>query len=243
MKCIVLVLVALLLSPLSARADQILIGTGVSVANEVLKPIETAFERSTGHKLLVLEKGPFAALTALDSGRIDAAGIVYSPQEIKEFFKEKNKAFEENKFKRQVVGTGKVVVITNKRVPVKKLSKEQIRGLLTGKIQNWKDVGGPNLPVLTVLGRNAQGINNLYRQKILGDQEFQRDITDAGTGSDVKHQVAMNEGAIGIVTLGLANGDVHLPEQPDVAFTMSLYTKGNPSPKVQELLKHIAQKK
>src|SRR5436189_478796 len=46
-----------------------------------------------------------------------------------------------------VIGHYSVAVIVNDKSPVKDLTKDQVRDIFTGKIQNWKDVGGPDAAV------------------------------------------------------------------------------------------------
>lgn len=43
-----------------------------------------------------------------------------------------------------VLGAYSVAVVINANNPVANLTKDQVRGIFTGRIQNWKDVGGPD---------------------------------------------------------------------------------------------------
>ncbi len=45
------------------------------------------------------------------------------------------------------IGYDALSVFVHKNNPVKNLSKEQIRGIFSGKIKNWKEVGGKNAPI------------------------------------------------------------------------------------------------
>ncbi len=220
-------------------AAEIRIGTGVSVANEILKPIEVAFEQKTGHKLIVVECGPDAALNALKTGKVDAAGIIYTSKEIDDLLQKSKQAYASSFFHREELGESRLLIVLNKNNPVKSLTRQQLRGLLTGKIANWKDVGGADLAVLTVLGNKAQGINEYYRKKVLEGEAFARGLVDADTGSQVRATVAIYDGGIGIVTGNLIDNTVSVPEQPEIKFKMYLYTKGKPEAKVRDLLSYI----
>ena len=46
--------------------------------------------------------------------------------------------------KDQILGAYSVTVVVNASNPVNNLTKDQVQGIFTGKIQNWKDVGGPD---------------------------------------------------------------------------------------------------
>jgi phosphate transport system substrate-binding protein len=50
-------------------------------------------------------------------------------------------------FNSYVIGSYSVAVILNSGNSLTSLKPEQIRDIFTGKIQNWKDVGGPDAPI------------------------------------------------------------------------------------------------
>ena len=47
-----------------------------------------------------------------------------------------------------------VVIITNSKLGIDSLSLEQVGQILSGKIKNWKEVGGPDKPI-SVYGRDS----------------------------------------------------------------------------------------
>lgn len=107
-----------------------------------------------------------------------------------------------------LIGRDGVAMIAHKSNPVQKLSKAQVIDIYTGKIKNWSEVGGPNLPI-TVISK-AEGRSTLevftgyfgvpYRSikahSIVGDN--QQEITT----------IAGNRGAIGYVSIGAAEFEV-----------------------------------
>ena len=50
----------------------------------------------------------------------------------------------------QIIGYDAIAVYVNAKNPVKDLSKDQIKGIFTGKIKNWKEVGGPDAPITVI---------------------------------------------------------------------------------------------
>src|SRR5258706_9704931 len=46
-----------------------------------------------------------------------------------------------------LIGAYCVAIIVNASSPVKDLSREQVRNIFTGAIQNWKELGGPDGPI------------------------------------------------------------------------------------------------
>ena len=74
----------------------------------------------------------------------------------------------EIEFNDYVVGSYSVAVIVNPGNPVANLTREQVRDIFTGKIQNWKDVGGPDAPINLCIRDQISGTH-------LGFQELAMD--------------------------------------------------------------------
>jgi phosphate transport system substrate-binding protein len=49
-----------------------------------------------------------------------------------------------------IIGYDAVAIFVNKKNPVKNLSKDQVKGIFTGKITNWKEVGGNDAKIVVV---------------------------------------------------------------------------------------------
>lgn len=103
-----------------------------------------------------------------------------------------------------VVALDGITVILHKSNPVKALSNEQIIGIYTGQIRNWKAVGGKDLPITVV--NKAEGRSTLelflhYFKLKAPDVKAQVVIGDNQQGIKT---VAGNPGAIGYVSIGTA---------------------------------------
>jgi phosphate transport system substrate-binding protein len=55
------------------------------------------------------------------------------------------------------IGSDAIAVILNKANPVKNLTKQQVFDIYTGKITNWKDVGGNDAPILVQVRESTSG--------------------------------------------------------------------------------------
>jgi len=72
----------------------------------------------------------------------------------------------------RVIGYDAVVVYVNKDMPITSLSSEQLGRIFSGQAKNWKDVGGSDAPIVTVLKKNATegGTARQFCELILGGQ-------------------------------------------------------------------------
>ena len=86
---------------------------------------------------------------------------------------------EYNKFKHEaepVAGEGFVFVV-NKDNPVDTLTIEQLKGIYSGEITNWKDVGGNDAEIIAYQ-RNADSGSQNYMISFMGDTPLMKPITD-----------------------------------------------------------------
>ncbi len=93
-----------------------------------------------------------------------------------------------------------IAVIVNPQNPVSDLTIENIADIYTGKITNWKDIGG-NEGEIVLIGREANSGTRDGFESITGTKEnckYRQELTSTG---DVITTVANNENAIGYASL------------------------------------------
>lgn len=92
------------------------------------------------------------------------------------------------------------VIIVHPDNPVDGLSLEQLAGILTGEITNWREVGGPDLEVMVVSRPQSSGSRATIVEKVLGGEG---DITPQALVQDsngkVLTTVQYTPGAIGYI--------------------------------------------
>ena len=100
-----------------------------------------------------------------------------------------------------------IAVIVNPENPVTDLDTETIARLYTGEIENWKDVGGNDAPVV-LIGREAGSGTRDGFESITGTEEkcqYRQELTSTG---DVITAVAQNPDAIGYASLASVKDSV-----------------------------------
>jgi len=66
-----------------------------------------------------------------------------------------------------------LVIITNKKNPVKNLTRQQIQDIYLGKVTNWRQVGGQNVPIhLYVRQGKISGVGYAIRQYLFEDSNI-----------------------------------------------------------------------
>jgi hypothetical protein len=100
------------------------------------------------------------------------------------------------------------VFLINKNNPVQNLTTEQIKGIYSGKITNWKQVGGDDAPI-NAFQRNSDSGSQIRMEMFMGDTPL--------TKSDVKYINAM-----GAVVEEIANFD---SGKYSIAYNMYTFTE------------------
>ncbi|HYO05791.1 MAG TPA: substrate-binding domain-containing protein, partial [Phototrophicaceae bacterium] len=90
-----------------------------------------------------------------------------------------------------------IAFYVNPQVSIPGLTLNQIRDIFTGKINNWKQVGGPDLPIIP-FNRNPQysGTGDFIKTKVLAGAKFSSNVRQVETTTDSIRLVAKIPGGI-----------------------------------------------
>ncbi len=56
--------------------------------------------------------------------------------------------------------------------PIEELSLEQLEAIYTGKIRNWKELGGPDAPIILYSRENNSGTYEFFKEHVLQGKDF-----------------------------------------------------------------------
>jgi len=234
-----MVIVFMLSLVFSAFADEIRIGGGGAAINSVFKPIKPYFEKATGHTLIILQSSPKNGFIDMAQGRLDAAVAAVPIESMIKGAEGDGVKVDPASVQKTEIARNRTVVLLHKDNAVAKLSKEQLKGIFTGKIQNWKEVGGKDMPVIVVWGKASPGQNAQFTKEILDGEAVLKDRLDSTDYAGIKGDVAATPEAIGIDPIGLADATVRVPETPELSSPVIVVTKGAPSAKIQKLIDYV----
>jgi len=101
-----------------------------------------------------------------------------------------------------------IAVVVNPKNPVDKLTLDQLAGIFTGKIANWKDVGGADLQVVLLSREVNSGTHVYFKEHVLrkndpnSKEEFAPGALMLPSSQAIADEVASNSGAIGYYGMG-----------------------------------------
>jgi len=231
---------ALLVVAENALAATIKIEGGAAPMENIFRRVARPFEQATGITLDLKACGPLDAFKDLADGRTDvaAAGLTFASW-MEALQKDGYPVADKPSYKSRIIGRDRIVVITHRGVHATALMRTQLKDVFLGKVASWKALGGPDVPVVIVVGTKVPGTNKTFQEQMLGGKELTRqgvrEVTDAAA---VAAAVASTPGAIGFGPAGMT-GDFDTPKTPDVSRPITTATRGVPSDDVVKLIDFI----
>jgi len=236
--CLTCVLM-LAISLATCFAEDIRVTAGGAPADSIIKPVTPHFEKATGDKINLIFGGATISFKVFDRGDSDVAfaGSTFDDL-LAALKKEGYEVKDKSAYKPVTVGKSQIYISINKDNPVKTLSKEQVKGVFTGKIQSWKEVGGNDEPIMVVVSTQNPATMAAFKKLALDGEEYLKDTIDAPTFPEIANAVISNQNAIGFGPYTIGEGN-KLPQTPEYSRPVIAVTRLNPPAKVQRMLDYI----
>ena len=212
---------------------------------------EAYMQKNPAKKIQVTGGGSGTGIAALINGTTEVANASRS---MKDAEKKKLRDRYGNLPAETSVAKDGVAFYVNETNPVQQLTMEQLRGIYEGEIENWKDVGGPDAPIVVYSRENSSGTYVFVKEVVLDNGDYTpRAQTLPGTAAVVnavsreKHGIGYGGGAYakGVKELKVVgkDGQGHLPTAENVksgkyplARDLYMYTRSKPSGEVKEFI-------
>lgn len=162
---------------------------------------EVYMQHHDGPKLAVTGGGSGVGIAALIEGTTDIAQASR-----KMTFDERQKIQEAGgHIKEVVVAYDALAVIVNPANKVSNLTREQLEGIFTGKIKNWKEVGGDDLKIIPYARETSSGTYEFFKESVLENKNYIPGIMSMPANGAIIQSVGQTKGAIAYVGLAYLN--------------------------------------
>jgi len=104
-----------------------------------------------------------------------------------------------------VVGYYGVAVVVHRDNPVQALSDQQVHHIFTGKIANWKEVGGKDEPINIYIRDAAAGTHLGFRELAMGNQPYAKGVKSINSYPEIYDSVGGDLSGIGYVSMNMAH--------------------------------------
>lgn len=154
-----------------AATSQLTYEGSSTIGENIMPEAAEAFRSSTGIAIArIANSGSGAGFKALMDGKTAVAGI---SRDLKPVERERKPYY-------QIIGYDGIAVIVHDSNPVRALSRQQVKGIFTGTIKNWKEVGGPEASIAVITEIKSGG-----RATIAEFKEIALDGAEYGPGTEI----------------------------------------------------------
>ncbi len=100
-------------------------------------------------------------------------------------------------------------LVVNKDVKVTNLTKQQVQDIFTGKITNWKQVGGDDMKIEVIHRAKSSGTRATFVEKVMGGIDENDSIgTMQDSNGNVEKAIAATKGSISYLALSYLSDEV-----------------------------------
>lgn len=189
-------------------AVTVLIST-INLSNaQKIKGSDTVLPLAQKEAELYMKKDAKAQLTVTGGGSgVGIASLIDNTTDIamssrKMKLEEKMKANQGGKTTVEVIiAYDALATIVNPSNKVSQLTREQLENIYTGKITNWKDVGGADMPIVVYGRESSSGTYDFFKEHVMDKKNYTSSMLNMPATGAIVQSVSQTKGAIGYVGL------------------------------------------
>ncbi len=111
-----------------------------------------------------------------------------------------------------VVAYDALAIIVNKANPLQQITRQQVEDIYTGKVTNWKELGGSDLKIVAYARETSSGTYEFFKEHVMAKKSYAKEALNLPATGAIVQSVGQTPGAIGYV--GLAYLDPSLKVLP-----------------------------
>ena len=238
-RILMLVLLLFQLQYAAASAQTFVVQGSTTFAQDVMVPYQKAIEASSGHKLTVVPNKSSIGLLALFEQRTNFAMISGPLENQVRQLRLSRPALPFERLQVFKVSQTHVTFAVNRQNPVHEITDDNMRDILLGKISNWRDVGGPDLPIKIVQVRGDGGVPASVEAALLNGKKINvQNPISVTTSAQIIKVVEQLPEALGLAQRNIATQSNvrELKIDHPVVQELSLVTLGDPTPEMRKVI-------
>ncbi len=220
-----------------ALADTVRLHGATTVVNVLVNPHRAEVEKASGHTLAIVGNATGKGLVDLVDGKADAS-MSSEPLDIAIAAAEvAGKKIDPATLQFFPVKTDEIVFVVHPSNPVTKLSWEQLADIHTGKITNWKQVGGKDLAITVYSDAVTGGTRAMVKKVVMGNVDYAASVKSLTSVSRVAELISKDESGVGGTGKGFAlSGKNTIVQTKIIERPLGFVTIGAPSANVSKVI-------
>ncbi|MDD4068326.1 MAG: PstS family phosphate ABC transporter substrate-binding protein, partial [Bacteroidales bacterium] len=110
--------------------------------------------------------------------------------------------------KEVVIAYDALAVVVNPNNKVSQLTRQQLEDIFTGKITNWKQVGGDDMKIVVYSRETSSGTYEFFKEHVLKNKNYMSSVLSMPATGAIIQSIKQTKGAIGYVGLAYLNKEV-----------------------------------
>lgn len=225
---------------LPAYADSLVLQGSTTFNSELIVPQRAAIEAASRHRLTVVPNKSNLGLLALFKGEADLAMISTALANEAEIIGRSNPELPTARLQVFLIARTRAALIVHAANPVRSISHQDLRRVLSGEITDWHALGGPPLPIRIVAVREGGGVVSSVERAMLGPGvhiAVPHQIR-VQNGSQIVTVVEQEAGALGITQRKQVVGRRlnELTMNPPIDQELNLVSLDDPTPAMQDVI-------
>lgn len=102
-------------------------------------------------------------------------------------------------YKTIIIAYDALAFVVHPANPVNQLTREQLEGIFTGKIKNWKEVGGQDLQIVVYSRESSSGTYEFVKEHVLNKKNYAPNCLLMPATGAIMQSTSQTKGAIGYV--------------------------------------------
>ncbi|GEO05895.1 phosphate ABC transporter substrate-binding protein [Adhaeribacter aerolatus] len=165
---------------------------------------ENYMQKNAGAAITVVGGGTGVGISALQEGTTD---IAMASRALKTGERLKLKGAKKN-VKEALIAYDALSVVVHPENKVNQLTREQLEQIFTGKIKNWKEVGGNDEVIVAYSRETSSGTYEFFKEEVLDKKNYAPGILMMSATGSIVQSVSQTRGAIGYIGLAYETEDV-----------------------------------
>lgn len=211
-----------------------------TMQKRILEPAQKALEKKAGVTIDIMGGETIRGMKDLMAG---TAGAAISDCPLALAFQETGIPTE-GTYREHVIAQDQIVAIVNERNKVKKLTREQLAGIHSGKITNWKDVGGTDDSIVVIIPPPSSGTRSVIQDSLMDGAAFVAKAYVTVTDREAIEIVAKSPVTIALLSEGFTRQvkGLRVVSTPPLKRQLSIITKNEPAENLKNVIEFLQSK-
>lgn len=217
--------------------DMMMIHGSATLAKLFVFPHQQHLESAAGKQIHVVANGSATGLIDLVNGDAEVAMVSGPVSDIRQSLeREMPGALRDAQLTEYPVGATTTTFIVHPSNPIRSMTEDQMRDVLTGRSTNWKALGGLDQPIVVFVTKPGDGARSVVEMTFLNGEDITPSARRIGALPQIVQIVSQLPNGIGISDGSIASDQVVTVSGVTIEQPLNLVTTGTPTEAARRLI-------